>query len=104
MYNLNIIIFILLVLFPISAETQELDSNLFKSSSMISLEVAKKELKQVYLDSGETKTLHCGCYFDKNNQVYPNSCDMSPSRLRIEEERIILKWVHAIPLSFLEVL
>ena len=104
MYNLNIIIFILLVLFPISAETQELDKNLFKSSSMISLEVAKKELKQVYLDSGETKTLHCGCYFDKNNQVYPNSCDMSPSRLRIEEERISLKWVHAIPLSFLEVL
>jgi len=100
MYKLNTIIFILLALFPISAETQELDRSLFKSSSMISLEIAKKELKQVYLDSGQTKTLHCGCYFDKNNQVYPNSCDMSPSRLRIKEERKILKWVHSIPLSF----
>jgi len=99
MRKLNIIIFIFLILFPISTEPQELDRSMFKSSSMVSLEVAKKAIKQVYLDSGQTRTLHCGCFFDKQKQVYPNSCDITPARLRIKEERKILKWVHAMPLS-----
>ena len=99
MRKLNIIIFIFLILFPISAEPQELDRSMFKSSSMVSLEVAKKAIKQVYLDSGQTRTLHCGCFFDKQKQVYPKSCDITPARLRIKDGRKILKWVHAMPLS-----
>ena len=99
MLKLNIIIFIFLILFPISVEPQELDRSMFKSSSMVSIETAKKAIKQVYLDSGQTKTLYCGCFFDKQKQVYPNSCDMTLSRLRIQDERKILKWVHAMPLS-----
>ena len=99
MRKLNIVIFIFLILFPISAEPQELDRSMFKSSSMVSLEVAKKAIKQVYLDSGQTRTLHCGCFFDKQKQVYPKSCDITPARLRIKDGRKILKWVHAMPLS-----
>jgi hypothetical protein len=72
---------------------------MFKISSMVSLEIAKKEIKQVYLDSGQTRTLHCGCFFDKQKQVYPNSCDITPSKYPISDKKIILKWVHAMPLS-----
>ena len=101
MYTLKLIIFSFTFCFFVisSTQSQELDRSMFKSSSMVSLEVSKKEIKQVYLDSGQTKTLHCGCFFDKQKQVYPNSCESSPSRLRIKEERKVLKWVHAMPLS-----
>ena len=71
---------------------------------MVSLETAKKEMKLVYLDSGQTKTLHCGCFFDKQNQVYPNLCDMAPEKLRVKDEKKILKWVHAMPTSAFAVL
>ena len=95
----NVSIFIFIILHSISAESQELDRSLFKASNMVSLETSKKEMKQIYLDSGQTKTLHCGCFFDKQKQVYPNSCDMTPERLRVKEEKKILKWVHAMPPS-----
>ena len=100
MYILKIFIFsfIFFISIVMCAQSQELDRSMFKNSTMVSLEIAKKEIKQVYLDSGQTKTLHCGCFFDKQKQVYPNSCDSSPSRLRIKEERKVLKWVHAMPL------
>jgi len=101
MYILNIIIFsfTFFISIVICAQSQELDRSMFKSSSMVSLEIAKKEIKQVYLDSGQTKTLHCGCFFDKQKQVYPNSCDITPSKHPINDKKIILKWVHAMPLS-----
>jgi len=95
----TILIFVLFMLFPISAESQELDRSLFKASNMVSLETAKKEMKQVYLESGQTKTLHCGCFFDKQKRVYPNICDLAPKRRRIKSEKKILKWVHAMPPS-----
>ena len=101
MYILKIIIFsfTFFISIVICAQSQELDRSMFKSSSMVSLEVAKKEIKQVYLDSGQTKTLHCGCFFDKQKQVYPNSCDITSSKLPTNDKKIILRWVHAMPLS-----
>jgi len=101
MYILNIIIFsfTFFISIVIPAQSQELDRSMFKSSSMVSLEVAKKEIKQIYLDSGQTKTLHCGCFFDKQKQVYPNSCDITPSKHPTTDKKIILKWVHAMPLN-----
>ena len=101
MYILNIIIFsfTFFISIAICAQSQELERDMFKRSSMVSLEIAKKEIKQVYLDSGQTKTLHCGCFFDKQKQVYPNSCDITPSKHPINDKKIILKWVHAMPLS-----
>jgi len=100
MYILKIIIFsfTFFISIVICAQSQELDRSMFKSSSMVSLEVAKKEIKQVYLDSGQTKTLHCGCFFDKQKQVYPNSCDVTSSKLSTNGKKIILRWVHAMPL------
>ncbi len=100
MYILNIIIFsfTFFISIVISAQSQELDRSMFKNSSMVSLEIAKKEIKQVYLDSGQTKTLHCGCFFDKQKQVYPNSCDTTPKKNPINDKKINLKWVHAMPL------
>ena len=94
-----VLIFTLSILFPIFGESQELDKSLFKASSMISLETARNEMKQVYLESGQTKTLYCGCFFDKQKQVYPNICDFVPKRRRIKHEKKILKWVHAMPRS-----
>jgi len=94
-----ILIFIFAILSPIAAESQELDRSLFKPSSMISLEIAKKEMKQIYLESGQTKTLHCGCFFDKQKQVYPKICDLAPKRSRIKDKKKILKWIHAVPRS-----
>ena len=102
MQTLRLIVLILIsaILFSISAESQQLDRRLFKASNMISLEIAKKEMKQVYLESGQTKTLHCGCFFDKQKQVYPNICDLVSEKRRIKREKKILKWVHAMPRSF----
>ena len=96
MYILNIIIFsfTFLISIVICAQSHELDRSMFKSSSMVSLEIAKKEIKQVYLDSGQTKTLHCGCFFDKQKQVYPNSCDITPSKHPINDKKIILKYIN----------
>ena len=85
--GLTILIFIFSMLFPISAELQELDRSLFKASNMVSFETAKKEMKQVYLESGQTKTLHCGCFFDKQKQVYPNICDLAPKRRGTKDEK-----------------
>ena len=93
------IILFLFTLFPVSSEPQELNRSLFKVSSMVSFETAKQKMKDVYLESGQTKTLYCGCFFDKQKQVYPNICDLSSERKRIKDERKILKWVHAIPRS-----
>ena len=101
MYILNIIIFsfTFFISLIICAQSQELDRSMFKSSSMVSVEISKKEIKQVYLDSGQTKTLHCECFFDKQKQVYPNSCDITSQKHPINDKKIILKWVHAMPLS-----
>ncbi|MCH8157997.1 MAG: endonuclease, partial [Nitrospinae bacterium] len=84
----------------VHAGVQESDRSLFKSSSMVSLEIAKKEMKQVYLESGQTKTLHCGCFFDKQKQVYPSICDQAPERRGGRRIKKILTWVHAAPPSF----
>ena len=86
MKSIRLIILFFLIFFPILSESQELDRSLFKSSNMVSLEIAKKEMKLVYLESGETKTLYCGCFFDKQKQVYPNICDLAPNRQRIKNE------------------
>jgi len=101
MYILNTIIFsfTFFISIVICAQSQELDRSMFKNSSMVSLEIAKKVIKQVYLDSGQTKTLHCGCFFDKQKQVHPNSCLITSSKLPINDKKIFLKWVHAMPLS-----
>ena len=60
-----ILIFVLSTLFPIPAESQEFDRSLFKASNMVSLETAKKEMKQ----------------------VYPNICDLAPKRRRTKEKK-----------------
>ena len=99
MKSIRLIILFFLIFSPILSESQELDRSLFKSSNMVSLEVAKKEMKLVYLESGETKTDHCGCFFDKQKQVYPIICDVTPNRKRMKNEIKALKWVHVMPRS-----
>ena len=76
-FNSIVFGFIFSISFLISAESQALDRGMFKSSSMVSLETAKKEMKQ----------------------VYPNLCDMAPERFKVNGERKILKWVRAMPVS-----
>ena len=76
-FNSIVFGFIFSISFLMSAESQALDRGMFKSSSMVSLETAKKEMKQ----------------------VYPNLCDMAPERFKVNGERKILKWVRAMPVS-----
>ncbi len=78
--------------------SQEVDRGLFQPSSIISVEIAKKELKKIYLDGGHPKTLHCGCVFDKIQQVYSGNCDQG-LRSTGKQERKLLGWMHAVPPS-----
>jgi len=59
---------------PVSGMAQRLNSDLFQPSTMISSEIARKQLQKIYLSSGSRRTFHCGCVFDKLNQVFPNLC------------------------------
>ena len=78
---------------------QAVDPNLFKPSSLVSVETSKKELRQVYLNGGQTKTLHCGCFFDNLSQVFPGKCDSPSVKFYGRQVRKILGWMHAMPAS-----
>ncbi|GJL78755.1 MAG: deoxyribonuclease [Nitrospinaceae bacterium] len=76
-----------------------MDDGLLTPSSMISVEISRKQLKKIYLEGNYFKTLHCGCFFDKIQQVYPKMCDHGPKGTENREQRTILEWVHAVPVS-----
>jgi deoxyribonuclease I len=84
---------------PVPAISQALDDGLFAPSQTISVEIAKKQLKKIYLQGNHPKTLHCGCFFDKIQQVYPGICDHGPKGTGDKNLRKILKWVHAVPVA-----
>jgi len=100
----RITVFLILVLLyhcP-PARSQEVDPELFQSSRIISVEISRKLLKKVYSDGGYPKTLHCGCVFDKIQQVYPANCDRAGEDSGSngdKKDKEILGWVHGIPAS-----
>jgi deoxyribonuclease I len=89
----------ILLYHPVPAISQVLDDGLFAPSQTISVEIAKKQLKKIYLQGNHPKTLHCGCFFDKIQQVYPEICDHGPKATEDKSLRKILQWVHAVPVA-----
>ena len=93
------IICLTLLYYPVEAESQMMDDGLFAPSHMISVEISKQQLKKIYLRGNHLKTLHCGCFFDKIQQVYPRICEHGPKGIGKRGERKIIDWVHVVPLS-----
>ena len=71
----------------------------FKPSQMISVELSKKELKKIYWESGHNRTFHCGCVFDRIQQVAPQACAHGVKGGDRVRDRKILGWVHAVPVA-----
>jgi deoxyribonuclease I len=94
-----VIILSILLYYPIEGVAQEADARLFLPSQMISVELSKKELKKIYWDGGQNRTLHCGCSFDKIQQLGPQTCAEGAKGGQKLNERKILSWVHAVPMA-----
>ncbi len=94
-----VIIFSILLYYPIDGVAQEADVRLFRPSQMISVELSKKELKKIYWGGGQNRTLHCGCSFDKIQQLAPQICAQGKKGGQKLKERKILSWVHAVPVA-----
>ncbi len=94
-----IIISFILLYHPVAVGAQEVDRGLFHPSQMISVELSKKELKKIYWDGGQNQTLHCGCVFDKIQQLAPQICAHGEKGGKKLGERKILGWVHAVPVA-----
>ncbi len=74
---------------------QQISRDLFQPSTLVSGEIARKQLQKIYLNSGNRRTFHCGCVFDKLKQVFPNICnDGSKSR---KEKPKKLVWTSLMP-------
>ena len=84
---------------PVLGMAQRLNSDLFQPSTMISSEIARKELQKIYLNSRSRRTLYCGCVFDKLNQVFPNLCSNERVSETGKSKKMI--WASLMPRIFL---
>ena len=89
----------ILLYHPVEVGAQEAIEGWFKPSQMISVELSKKELKKIYREGGHNRTLHCGCFFDKIQQVAPQICVHGRKGGNRVRERKILGWLHAVPVA-----
>ncbi|MZG54540.1 MAG: hypothetical protein F3743_08800 [Nitrospinae bacterium] len=93
-----IFIFILIIIcLPQLGYSQQLDSGEFLPSSLVSRETAEKQLNRVYKLAGRFKTFHCGCAFDKIQQVSPNICERGSKNLLKNKDLRTLEWVAMMP-------
>ena len=77
--------------------SQELDRSEFLHSSLVSREIAEKQLNRIYKLAGKFETLHCGCTFDKIKQVSTNLCKRGGKNLLKNKESRTLEWVTMMP-------
>ena len=77
--------------------SQALDRSEFLSSSLVSREIAEKQLHRVYKLAGKFQTLHCGCVFDKIKQVSTNICERRSKNLLKNKNSRTLEWVAMMP-------
>lgn len=80
---------------PTSGMGQQLNTAQFHPSSLVSSEIAHKQLQKIYLTSGKRRTFHCGCVFDKLKQVFPNLCSDGPVASKGESQKLI--WASLMP-------
>jgi len=76
-----------------------MNAGMFSPSQMISFELSKKELKKIYWEDGQNMTLHCGCRFDKIQQLAPQICAHGRKDGNGVRERKFLGWIHAVPVA-----
>jgi deoxyribonuclease-1 len=57
---------------------QPLNPDLFQPSTLVSSEIAQRQLQKIYRTSSKQRTFHCGCVFDKLKQVFPHLCADGP--------------------------
>ena len=83
--------FLIILGCPNAVMGQQLNTDLFQSSSMVSREIAQKQLQKIYLTSGKRHTFHCSCVFDKLKQVYPGLCSDGKVSEKVKPQK--LTWV-----------
>ena len=77
--------------------SQELDRSKFQKSSLVSREIAEKQLNRVYQLAGKLQTFHCGCSFDKIKQVFPNICLGDIKVTSGNKNSRTLEWISMMP-------
>ena len=77
--------------------SQELDRGEFLSSSLVSREIAEKQLNMVYKLAGKFQTFHCGCTFDKIKQVSTNICERGSKKVLKDKNSRTLEWISMMP-------
>ena len=78
--------------------SQELDRSEFLPSSLVSREIAEKQLNRIYKLAGKFETLHCGCTFDKIKQVSTDICKRGRSKNPLKNNKSrTLQWVTMMP-------
>lgn len=83
--------------FPSISFSQELDRSEFLPSSLVSRETAEKQLNRIYQLAGKLRTFHCGCVFDKIQQVSPNICERGSNAISKNINSRTLEWVPMMP-------
>ena len=83
--------------FPFPGISQELTSDLFHPPTLVSSEIARKQIQKIYMTSGKQHTFHCSCVFDKLKQVFPNLCEDSSRPVFGKGDPQKLVWVSLVP-------
>ena len=93
------VIFLILGIFgtPFPGMSQKLTSDLFHPSTLVSSEIARKQIQKIYMTSGKQRTFHCSCGFDKLKQVFPNLCEDSSRAIFGKGDPQKLVWVSLVP-------
>lgn len=94
---LIVLLILVIVGFSFSVGSQELTRELFQTSSLVSSEIARKQIQKIYQTSGKQRTFHCGCVFDNLKQVFPNLCEANSSYIVSEADPRKLTWVSLMP-------
>ncbi len=82
---------------PSHGLSQEIPSDLFTPSTLVSSEIAHQQIQKIYMRSVRHRTLHCGCVFDKLKQVFPNLCEANsePPPSKGDPEQLV--WLPLMP-------
>ncbi|VAX27046.1 hypothetical protein MNBD_NITROSPINAE05-1276, partial [hydrothermal vent metagenome] len=97
--RIAVIICIVSLYHPGQGDAQEAEERMFRPSQMISFELSKAELKNIYWQDDQKRTFHCGCLFDKIQQLAPQVClHGTQAGIRVEERKF-LGWIHAVPVA-----
>jgi deoxyribonuclease I len=77
--------------------SQEITLDQFHASTLVSSEIARKQIQKIYMTSGKQRTFHCGCIFDKLKQVSPNLCDANSQPTPSQGPPEKLTWLSLMP-------